>query len=204
VPEANNSLIAQAVAGDREALSALLQAHAPELRRTLRVESRWLSPSDVDDVLQVTFLEAFLHIHRFDPAAPGSFSGWLLSIARNNVRDLKREATAAKRPALDKRIAWYAEQSSIALVEKLTGSGPTPSRAFAANEVQGILERALEKLPEDYRRVVQLYDLEGHSAARVAQQLERSVGAIYMLRWRAHDRLREILGSESRFFSRGA
>jgi RNA polymerase sigma-70 factor (ECF subfamily) len=168
------------------------------------VESRWLSPSDVDDVLQVTFLEAFLHIHRFDPAAPGSFSGWLLSIARNNVRDLKREATAAKRPALDKRIAWYAEQSSIALVEKLTGSGPTPSRAFAANEVQGILERALEKLPEDYRRVVQLYDLEGHSAARVAQQLERSVGAIYMLRWRAHDRLREILGSESRFFSRGA
>jgi RNA polymerase sigma-70 factor (ECF subfamily) len=204
VAEPENSSIAPAVKGDKEALSTLLQAHAPELRRALSVESRWLSRFDVDDVMQVTFLEAFLHIHRFDPAAPGSFSGWLLSIARNNVRDLKREALAAKRPAPDKQVALYAGQSSVALIERLVGSSTTPSRAFAANEAQGILELALKKLPEDYREVVQLYDLEGNSAAQVARQLRRSVGAVYMLRGRAHDRLREILGSESRFFSCGA
>jgi RNA polymerase sigma-70 factor (ECF subfamily) len=197
-------LIVRAVAGEEDALSTLLQQSAPEVRRQLKVNSHLLSSFDLDDVMQVTFLEAFLSIRRFDPDRRGSFVGWLLSIARNNARDLKRAAAAAKRPAPNQRAGLYSKQSSVALIEKLSGGSATPSREVAVHEAQGILEQALRKLPRDYRRVVQLYDLEGHSAAEVAQRLERSVGAVYMLRGRAHDRLREILGSESRFFSHGA
>ena len=56
-----------------------------------------------------------------------------------------------------------------------------------------MLKAAIDQLPKDYRRVVQLYDLDGLAAAEVARQMDRSDGAVYMLRARAVDRLRELL-----------
>ncbi|MBP7937722.1 MAG: sigma-70 family RNA polymerase sigma factor, partial [Phycisphaerae bacterium] len=48
-------------------------------------------------------------------------------------------------------------------------------------------------LPETYRRVVEQFDIEFRPPAEIARALGRSVGAVYMVRTRAHDRLREIL-----------
>ncbi len=155
-------------------------------------------------MLQVTFLEAFLHIRRFDAEQADSFGGWLLRIARNNLRDLQRELAAAKRPPPEKRVALDFEQSCVVLIETLAGAAATPSRAAAANEASNLLAEALRKLPEDYRAVVQQFDLDGCPVAEVAEKLGRSEGAVYMLRARAHDRLRALLGTESRFFSRRA
>jgi RNA polymerase sigma factor (sigma-70 family) len=63
------------------------------------------------------------------------------------------------------------------------------------------MEGALRQLPPDYEKVIRLYDLAGKSPAEVAQEMGRSQGAVFMLRARAHDRLREVLGSSSQFFS---
>ncbi len=127
-----------------------------------------------------------------------------MRIARNNLRDLQRELAAAKRPPQEKRVALDFGQSCVVLIENLTGAEATPSRAAASNEARNLLAEALQKLPEDYRTVVQQYDLDGCSVAEVAKSLGRSEGAVYMLRARAHDRLRAMLGTESRFFSRRA
>ena len=51
---------------------------------------------------------------------------------------------------------------------------------------------------------MRLYDLECQPPQQVAEALGRSVGAVHMLRARAHDRLRELLGSASKFFSDSA
>ncbi len=59
----------------------------------------------------------------------------------------------------------------------------------------------LAKLPPDYATVIRLYDLQGKPIAEVAADLGRSEGAVYMLRARTHDRLRELLPGESKFFS---
>ena len=64
-----------------------------------------------------------------------------------------------------------------------------------------MLEQALRKLPQTYRHVVRMYDLEGQSIEQVAETLDRSQGAVYMLRARAHDRLRHVLGATTKFFS---
>ena len=79
--EVDAQMVERAVTGDEEALSQLLNQHAQPLARHLRTRSASLSKPDIDDVLQITFLEAFLNIHRFDPGRPGSFSGWLTRIA---------------------------------------------------------------------------------------------------------------------------
>ena len=52
--------------------------------------------------------------------------------------------------------------------------------------------------------MIRLYDLEGRPIAEVAAEMGRSSGAVHMLRARAHDRLRELLGPESAFFTNPA
>jgi RNA polymerase sigma-70 factor (ECF subfamily) len=198
--------VERAVGGDSDALSTLLQQHAPRIRRELRLDSHWLSKFDLDDVMQVTFLEAFLHIRRFDPAGPGSFGGWLLQIARNNLRDLVKEVARAKRPSPAKQVHGPgSNESHVALIDALSATTrTTPSRKVAGREARGVLDDAITRLPEVYQDVVRLYDLEGQSATEVGDAIGRSPGAVYMLRGRAHDRLREILGTESGFFSNHA
>jgi RNA polymerase sigma factor (sigma-70 family) len=80
----------------------------------------------------------------------------------------------------------------------------TPSHLAADDESRRALADALAKLPAPYAEVVRLHDLEGRPATEIAALLKRSPGAVYMLRARAMDRLRELLGSASRFFSDGA
>lgn len=197
-------LLARAVAGDSAALGELLQHHSPHIARELRRDHAALSAADIEDVMQVTFLEAFLHIRRFDTASPGSLGGWLRSIARNNVSDLIRERERAKRLPEDRRVQPSRDASYTALLDNLSRTASTPSQVTAAAEATTLVEEAVERLPESYRQVVRLYDLDGRTVDDVAQVLGRSAGAVFMLRARAHERLRELLGSESRFFSRGA
>lgn len=197
VPE--DELLSSAISGDADALSRLLQSHGPSLRTQLSIDARWQSVLDLDDVLQVTYLETFLRISSFTPAGPGSFAAWLRRIAQNNLRDAIRGLDAQKRPppAVQKPTN---NDSTIALLD-MVGISMTPSRAAAGREMNSVLEAALQALPEDYATVLRMYDLQGCDIGDVAAKLKRSPGAVHMLRARAHDRLRELLGPESQFFT---
>ena len=59
------------------------------------------------------------------------------------------------------------------------------------------LRRALDGLPRDYRFVVEQYDLQSHPVETVAESLSLSVGAVFMLRKRAHRLLSDLLRSSS-------
>src|SRR5437867_2981515 len=78
---------------------------------------------------------------------------------------------------------------------------PTPSGLATSRDASSVLEAAIQRLPPDYRIAVQLYDIEGRPIAEVAAAMSRSIGAVHMIRARAHDRLRHELGSASQFFS---
>ena len=107
-----------------------------------------------------------------------------------------------KRPGPTKRItAQSHEQSMAAFVEVLGATSTTPSRVAARGEGVRHLQAALATLPPDYEKVVRMYDLESKPIAEVAAALGRSEGAAWMLRARAHDRLREVMGEPNRFFS---
>jgi len=93
------------------------------------------------------------------------------------------------------------EDSMAALVDVLGITDTTPSMVAMRGEAGNILVRAIDELPGDYARVIKLYDLQGLSPSQVAAELKRSEGAVFMLRARAHDRLKEILGPSARFFS---
>ena len=200
------SLVAQAVGGDDEALAELLErstgALVDQFRR--RIGRRWRSLLDVDDVMQVTYLEAYLRMGQFVDRGPGSFQAWLTRIAENNLRDATRELGRAKRPPPARQVTQDRSSSCIALLETVGYTTTTPSREAATAEATQLLEVALARLPEDYGQVLRLYDLEGRSIAEVASTMSRSPGAVHMLRARARDRLREFMdASGSGSFIRG-
>jgi RNA polymerase sigma-70 factor (ECF subfamily) len=197
-------LVRRAVNGDPEALTELLEREGPVVRQ--RIESKigvaWRSVLDADDVMQVSYMEAFMQIARFQPGGEGAFRAWLSQVAENNMRDAIKSLERAKRPDPRRRVHGPpGEESFVALVELLGVTNSTPSQHAARGEFKSAIDQALSRMPPDYSRVITLYDLEARPAAEVAAVMGRSSGAIFMLRARAHDRLRELLGSSSRFFS---
>jgi RNA polymerase sigma-70 factor (ECF subfamily) len=201
---AEEALLAKATSGDEEALSSLLRRYGPLVRRGLRIAESWQTVLDADDVMQVTYLEAFLRIGRFNPRSRGSFGAWLRQIAQNNLRDAVKGLERDRRPPPAMRVdAPGGEDSFVALYELLGATTTTPSRVVAREEAKSFLESAIKQLPRDYATVVRLHDLEGKSGPEVATAMGRSRGAVFMLLGRAHDRLRETMGSATKFFSDG-
>lgn len=202
------NLIQLARTGDREALTALLKRHDAAVRQEVAINlpQRWRTDLAVDDVLQVSYTDAFLAIAQSKAADERSFCAWLKRTALNNLRDAIRALEAEKRGGNARRIhaATPADASQSLLAALLGADSMTPSRALMRAEAEAALRTALESLPEPYRRAIQLYDLEGRKIDEVAAELKRSPGAVHLLRVRAHDRLREILTGQDSFFRSSA
>lgn len=194
--------VISAVGGDVDALTGLLRECGPRLREQLSIDKRWQSVLDVDDVLQVTYVEAYLKIRNFTPGGPNAFGGWLRRIAENNLRDAIRALDAQKRPPpAAARQSRDSDTSLTSLLDSIGFAGATPSKDAARVELKTVLDAALAALPKDYAAVIRGYDLEGKPIEDVAAALGRSPGAVHMLRARAHDRLREMMGPGSNFFT---
>jgi RNA polymerase sigma-70 factor (ECF subfamily) len=201
VPE---DILQRANAGDAAAIAALLKEVGPRVRARIepKIGKQWSGLIEADDVMQVSYLEAFVQATRIVIKDEASFVAWLTKVAENNLRDAVRSFERAKRPDPRKRVTGPVnEDSYVGLVEVLGVTTTTPSRAAARKEAVSIMDRVLGKLPADYAKVVRLYDLECRPIEEVCRELGRSTGAVYMLRARAHDALRDAMGTASQFFS---
>lgn len=204
-PHAQDRLLDQALAGDLESLIQLLEELGPAVRAIIepKIGRKHRSVLSIDDVMQVTYMECISRISTFSGGGARGFQAWLIRIAENNMIDAVRGLEAAKRPNPSKRLQNHThDDSMIAMVEAIGVTVSTPSLAAARGEVISCIHDALSRLPSDYARVITMYDLQGRSIEEVVQELGRSKGAVYMLRARAHEHLKEVLGSESKYFTK--
>src|SRR5262249_19655539 len=188
---------------DEDSLTALLRQYGRNVSAHIAsaIDPKWRSILDADDVMQVTYLEAFLRIHQFEFRGEGSFAGWLSRIADNNLRDSIEQLERHKRLPPDKRVR-AGDDAALLLLDELGWTTTTPSWVGVRHEVQEGVAGAVARLPEDYASVIRLYDLEGLAIDDVASRMGRSVGAVYMLRARALDRLRQLFADDRRFVSK--
>ncbi len=191
--------LARALAGDQEALAALLAEAGARARPLLaaEIQPRWRARLSVDDILQVSYSESIVEFPRFVPRGKGSFFAWFMTIARHNLLDAGR--------AIDRE--QQRQQPSADSVDDLlaqlavASSRSSPSRVTARHESRDLLHQALADLPPDARRLIQLYDLERRPVEDVANLLACSVGAVYARRARILRRLQDLLGPAADFFS---
>ena len=175
-----DELLQRAQTGDSGALADLLEAVSPQVAGRLQgsISQQWQSVLSVDDVMQVTLLEAFLEFPRSQVSDATKFVAWVSRIASNNLQDAIRGLQRDKRPPPAKRLqAAQHTDTYLALAEQLGADTTTISSKAARNEAQALLASALDRLPRDYATVLRLYDLEGLSGHEVGAQMQRSRGA---------------------------
>lgn len=202
----DEELLPKAAQGDLAALQTMLHRHSGAVRSRIvdKIGDKWRPEIDSDDIMAVTYEDAFFHIRQMRARTTPSFLAWLNKIAENNLLEVIDFLDASKRPPVEKRVYPISEEESCrAFLDLLGLHSTTPSRVVSAAEVCETVRAAVAKLPEDQRRAVQMCDLDGASVGEVAAAMGRSKAAVILLRARARKWLRELLGGSSKFFHGG-
>jgi RNA polymerase sigma-70 factor (ECF subfamily) len=160
----------------------------------LQLSPRLRAKLDASDVVQQTILQAHESRAQFRGNTEGEWLAWLRVILANVLAAAARRFETRAR-ALDRERSLEAEldQSSSRLEVLLAADQTSPSQRAVRCEELLLLARALTKLPEDQRRVVELHHLKGLQVAEVAGQLGRTRPAVVGLLYRGLKRLRELL-----------
>jgi RNA polymerase sigma-70 factor (ECF subfamily) len=193
-----DDLLHRARAGEGSALGELLEAHRNYLTLLARLQigRRLQGKADAADVVQETFLEAQRGFAHFRGDTEAEFAGWLRRILAATLAHLIRRyfGTRGRDVRLERELGDALDQSSHALDAALADKHSSPSQRASRNEQAVLLADALERLPADYREVIILRHLEGHTFPETARRLGRTVDAVEKLWVRALARLRRSLG----------
>jgi RNA polymerase sigma-70 factor (ECF subfamily) len=185
-------LLELARSGDSDAFGELLAQYQNYLRlltRTL-IGQTFQSRRDSSDLVQEAFLEAHRDFPQFLGSTEAELLAWLRRILLRNLMDHARHEKAALRDHRRQRsLEMMLEQSSLSVLAALAATGTTASAVAARRERAVLLADALAELPEDYREVVILRNLEGLRFNEVAARMGRTSGAVRMLWARAIERL---------------
>lgn len=174
--ESTDRLVERARKGDGAALEQLLSTIAPSIRRFgLRMCK---NDPDAQDVLQETLLSIVTNLHQFEGRS--SLSAWVFAITRS--------ACQRRRRGLKNRPHFGQET-----LETQPADAPSPEQYASDREIGAALTRALDALPEEYREVLVLRDMEGLTATQAAASLDLSVEALKSRLHRARDAMRKAL-----------
>jgi RNA polymerase sigma-70 factor, ECF subfamily len=183
--------------GDPDAQGRVLLRYQPWLGvlARLQLDGQFPGKFGASDIVQQTLLEACRGLPRFRGQTEAELLGWLRQILAHVIaHEVRRYRGLQKRDvAREVSLEQSLAESSRRLGVLLAASGTSPSQQAARNEQKVLLAAALARLPDDYREVVILRNLEGLSHEEVARRLDRSEGAVRMLWVRALTRLREEL-----------
>jgi RNA polymerase sigma-70 factor, ECF subfamily len=188
--------LTSARAGDPDAADRLFARVRPWMQILARTQlGRYLQPkSDPSDVVQVALLEAVRALGQFRGESEAEFLAWLRQVLANAIRHEARRfaGTAARDMGREESLDRELAESSARLGSVLVADGSSPSAGAERAEARLELAALLARLPEEYRDVIVLRNLEGLSHEEVAERLGRSVGAVRMLWIRALARLRAL------------
>ena len=177
-PESDEALATRASSGDRAAFDALVRRHKAALYGFVR---RYLGPADESyDVLQETFLSAWLALKRYDPERP--FLPWLRTIALNKCRDVGRRQTV-------RRFFLHAFARETADAQTTAHLEHERDEAAELDERLARLDRAIAALPALYKEPLLLTTVSGLSHKEAAAMLNTTPKAIEMRLARARARL---------------
>jgi RNA polymerase sigma-70 factor (ECF subfamily) len=183
--------------GDAAAQGGLLLHYQSWLKLLARLEidTQFQGKFDASDVVQQTLLEACRDLPQFRGRTEAELLAWLRQILAHVIaHEVRRyrgtqQRDVAREVSLERSLAL----SSQRLGAMLAVSGTSPSAQAARHEEELRLVEVLERLPDDYREVIVLRNLQGLSHEEIAGRMGRNVGAVRMLWVRALARVRSEL-----------
>jgi RNA polymerase sigma-70 factor (ECF subfamily) len=178
-------LIRDAQRGDLDAFNRLILAYQDRLySQAYRVLG---DPQSADDATQEAFISAFKNLRSF---RGGSFRAWLLRIVTNacydELRRRKRRPTTPLEPIDD-------AGDEIESPHWIADPGELPEENIERSELGLAIQDCLDQLPEDFRVVVVLVDVQGLDYLEAADVIGKPLGTIKSRLARARNRMRECL-----------
>lgn len=139
---------------------------------------------DAEDLLQETYLKAYAHYEGFTEGT--NLKAWLFRILKNSfINDYRHRKIAP--PEVD------LETQEEGALERRAASGPNPETEMLDGSLDARVARALASLPEEFRLVVELSDLQDFTYREVAEILEIPLGTVMSRLYRGRRLLEEAL-----------
>jgi len=195
-------LVPKAKAGSDEAREKLLghiQDYVGLMAKT-KMPANMNGKFGASDVVQQSLAQVIQRFDDFRGESPGQFYAWLRTIVTNEARQLQRDFHRAKRDInKERRLANDVSGSAVGFVPR--DGQPTPGTNAIASERVSRLNEAIDRLSEDDATVIRLRSLQRLPFKEVATSMERSVGAVTKLWYRAILRLEQELAGNDEFLT---
>lgn len=187
----DRTLLDKAVAGDAGALEALMGRHAGRVYRLAFGITR--NPADAEEVVQDVFLTVVRKGGGFEGQA--ALATWMYRVTMNAALNRRRGKRRELEVSLEEHLPTYTEDGHRAgdRSDLLVDWSSTPEDRALSGESRRILESAIDSLPEHYRAVLILRDVEELSNEEVASIVGDSLASVKSRLHRARMALREQL-----------
>src|SRR6201987_5585850 len=194
VPQISNRTEAEMIAG---ILAGEIQLYHELIRpyeRSVYVMalSYMKNETDAEDVSQEAFVRAFRKLSSF--RAESKFSTWLMSITINEARTRLRRQALVRLEPLDR---LPNEDNGISPAQ-LRDWREIPSQALEREEIRNLIQGAVEQLPDIYRQVFLLRDVEEQTISETAETLNISIPSFKVRLHRARVMLQKQLAPQLR------
>jgi RNA polymerase sigma-70 factor, ECF subfamily len=180
VNDTDEALVERARAHDRAAFELLMRRHNQRVYRVVRSLLR--DADEIEDVIQQSYLQAFLHLDQFGGNA--RWSTWVCRIAINEA--LARIRQRGRFVSID-------AASEEAMADFSKGPDGDPERKAAGREFGAMVEQAIDGLPDIYRSVLILREIEGMTTEETAAVLGVEIDVVKTRLHRARAALRAAI-----------
>jgi RNA polymerase sigma-70 factor (ECF subfamily) len=176
--QADQLLVERVQAGDKRAFDLLVKKYQHKI---IGLISRYIyDQHEALDVAQESFIKAYRALPKF--RGDSAFYTWLYRIAINTAKN--HLVSRGRRPPdtdIDVMDAQYFDgDTELRDIE-------SPENSLYRDELQGVINRVLDKLPEDLRAALTLRELEGMSYEEIAQVMNCPVGTVRSRIFRARE-----------------
>jgi RNA polymerase sigma-70 factor (ECF subfamily) len=192
------ALVERAKSGDQSAFRAIMDQHNRRLYRVARAVMK--DDTEAEDVVQETYLRAFSNLAKF--RGESSLATWLTRIALNEAMGRKRKQRIT---VTLESVETAQEDTSAQIIQFPAMSTETdPERSAAQREIRILLERAMDALPEAFRLVFVMRDVEEMSIEETATYLGIRPETVKTRLHRARRLLRQSLDGQLASTLKGA
>ena len=178
----DQALVERVQQGDKKAFNLLVSRYQNKVAGLL---TRYISPNDIPDVVQESFIKAYRSIGSF--RGDSAFYTWLYRIAVNTAKNYL--TAQGRRPPSEYILAEDAESYDVGTNLRVVD---TPENEMLSNELKNIVFDTIKGLQEDLRTAITLREIEGLSYEEIAEIMDCPVGTVRSRIFRA----REIIESK--------
>jgi RNA polymerase sigma factor (sigma-70 family) len=177
-------IIKRIIAGEKELFEILLRRYNQTLYRVIR--SYLKDIDEVQDAMQNAYLKAFDKLFQFQ--GNSSFSTWLIRIGINEALLRLKDIKKGKLVYLD-----TSQTTEPDFINQIPDKQMNPEKAIIRQEANQLLEKAIDNLPEKYRVIYILKEIEGLDTAQIEQSLGLTENNVKIRLHRAKKLLKENL-----------